>query len=129
MKNQFFGKFRFFIPLIILGLIAVFTFAVYELWNGILVDVLSVKTITYWQALGLLVLARILFGGFPGRRGGPFGPPWRRHLMMKRWQSLTPEQREAMREEMRRRFGDWPSPPWCDSGRTEEKRTDDTKKP
>jgi hypothetical protein len=31
---------------------------------------------------------------------------------MERWQSLTPEQRE----ELRRRFGDWPKPPWCGPG-------------
>ncbi len=128
MKNPSCRKFRFFIPLIVLGVMAVLAFAVYELWNGVLTDVVGVKTITYWQGLGLLVLARILFGGFPGRRGGPFGPPWRRHLMMERWQSLTPEQREALREEMRRRFGDWPSPSCCESGHTEAKGPEDTTK-
>jgi hypothetical protein len=109
-------KFRFFFPLIALAFVALVTLAVYSLWNAVLTDVLAVKAITYWQALGLLVLAKILFGGFPGRRGGPFGPPWRRRMMMERWESLTPEQREQMREEMRRRFGDWPRPPWCDEG-------------
>lgn len=128
MKNQSCGKFRLFIPLAVLGFVAVFTLAVYGLWNGVLTDVLNVKTITYWQALGILVLARILFGGFPGRRGGPFRPPWRRRMMMKRWQSLTPEQREEMREEMRRRFGDWPRPPWCDTGHTEAKTPNDITK-
>jgi Ca2+/H+ antiporter, TMEM165/GDT1 family len=111
MKNSC-CKFRFLIPLFILGFLALFSFAVYELWNHVLVDVLGVKTITYWQALGILVLAKILFGGFPFRRGGPgpFGPPWRHHKMMEHWQSLTPEQREKMREEMGRRCGGWPDP-------------------
>jgi hypothetical protein len=118
MTNKF-CRFRFFIPLIVLVFVALFAAAVYGLWNSVLTDVLDVKAITYWQALGLLVLAKILFGGFPGRRGGPFGPPWRRHMMMKRWQSLTPEQREEMRAEMRRRFGDWPKPPWCGGGEKE----------
>jgi hypothetical protein len=116
MNNQSCRRFRFFIPLIVLAFVALVTLAVYGLWNGVLTDVLGVKAISYWQALGLLVLAKILFGGFPGRRGGPFGPPWRRRMMMERWESLTPEQREQMREEMRRRFGDWPRPPWCDRG-------------
>lgn len=111
MKNQTCRKFRFLIPLIVLAVIAVFTFAVFALWNGVLAEVVNVKTITYWQALGLFVLARILVGGFPGRRGGPFGPPWRRRIMMERWQSLTPGQRE----ELRRRFGDWPGPSCCGS--------------
>jgi hypothetical protein len=108
MKNNSCCKFRFLIPVIVLGVVALLALAVHGLWNGVLADVLSVKTITYWQAVGILVLAKILFGGFPRRCGGRFGPPWRRH--MKRWHSLTPEQQDQMREEMRRRFGDWPTP-------------------
>lgn len=107
MKNPC-CKFRFLIPLFILAFLALFSFAVFELWNHVLADVLGVKLITYWQALGILVLARILFGGFPFRRGPGFGPPWRHHKMMEQWQSMTPEQREKLREEMRQRCGDWP---------------------
>jgi len=113
MKNQSCRKYCFLIPFGILAFLALFTYAVYALWNGVLTDVLGVKVISYWQALGLLVLAKILFGGFPHRRGGPCGHI-REHLMSKRWESATPEQREQMREEMRRRFGDWPHPrSWC----------------
>jgi hypothetical protein len=119
-----FCKFRFLIPLFVLCVVGLVALAVYGLWNGVLAEVVGVKTVTYWQALGLLVLARILFGGFPGRRGGPFGPPWRRHMMMKGWESLTPEQREKMRAEMRQRFGDWPKPPWCDAAQEEEQGPD-----
>lgn len=111
MKDHCCRKFRFFIPLIVAAVLAALSLAVYELWNHVLAVVLAVKTITYWQALGLLVLARILFGSFPCRRGGPCGPPWRRQAMMEHWQSLSPEQRE----EMRRRFGDSPSSSCCGS--------------
>jgi Ca2+/H+ antiporter, TMEM165/GDT1 family len=103
-------KFGFFVPFIVLAVLALASFAVFGLWNAILPTVLGVKTITYWQAAGILLLAKILFGGFPGRRGGP---PWRRHEAMQRWDAMTPEQRERMREEMRQRMGDWPRPPWC----------------
>ena len=113
-------------PVAVLGCVALFTYAVYALWNGVLVDVLGVKVITYWQALGLLVLSKILFGGFPGR-GGRCGPPWRKHMRSKHWESLTPEQREKMREEMRHRFGDWPRPPWC--GHDDEDKPKDSGKP
>lgn len=122
-----FCKFRFLIPLFVLGVVALVALVVYGLWNGVLTEVVNVKAVTYWQALGILVLARILFGGFPGRRGGPFGPAWRRHMMMKRWESLTPEQREKMRQEMRQRFGDWPKP-WCDAGHDEEQGPEAPKK-
>jgi len=128
MLNHLWCRFRFLIPLFVLGLVALFALAVYGLWNGVLAEVVAVKTVTYWQALGILLLARILFGAFPGRRGGPFGPPWRSRRMMERWQSLTPEQREKMREEMRRRFGEWPRPPWCDRGHSEAQGTDDKPK-
>lgn len=110
MKNQSYCKFRFLIPLGIIAFLGLFSAAVYGLWNGVLVEVIGVKTITYWQALGILVLSKILFGGFPGR-GGCGGPgAWRARMMAKRWESLSPEQREQMRDEMRRRFGDWPHP-------------------
>jgi hypothetical protein len=124
MKNKTCCKFRFLIPLIVLGMAALFSFVVYKLWNGVLADVLDVKIITYWQALGLLVLARILFGGLPCRRGGPFGPFWRRRMMMEHWQSLTPEQRE----EMRRRFKGGPMHSCGDSDQTETKTAEDAPK-
>ena len=114
MKNHCCYKLRFLMPLGILAFVALFTYAVYALWNGVLTDVLGVKIITYWQALGLLVLGKILFGGFPHRHGGPCGH-FREHLMSKHWESATPEQREKMREEMRHRFGDWPRPMCCDT--------------
>lgn len=99
-------KYRFLIPFAILGFLALFTFAVYSLWNGVVTDVLNVKAITFWQALGLLVLAKILFGGFPGR-GGRFGPPWRERWLAKHWASLPPEERERIRMKMGEGFEEW----------------------
>lgn len=113
MKEKSCRKFRFLIPLAIIAFIAVFGAIVFGLWNGVLTDVLGVKAITYWQALGILILAKIVFGGFPGRRCCGFRRRWHPE-MMERWHAMTPEQRETMRAEMRQRFGDWPRPPWCD---------------
>ena len=39
------------------------------LWNWLLPEIFGIRQITFWQALGLLALCRILFGGF-GRGGG-----------------------------------------------------------
>ena len=39
------------------------------LWNWLLPPLFGVREITFWQALGLLALSRILVGGF-GLRGG-----------------------------------------------------------
>ncbi|MBG50178.1 MAG: hypothetical protein CML05_17980 [Pseudozobellia sp.] len=44
------------------------------LWNWLMPDIFGLKTITYWQAVGILVLAKILFGGFSGRKSGKGKP-------------------------------------------------------
>ena len=57
------------------------------LWNWLLPDLLGLRRVTFWEALGLLALCRILFGGFGkgggsrgrsagGRRSGADGKPW-----------------------------------------------------
>ena len=51
------------------ALIAVGGFVVQQLWNWLLPPLLDVPEVTFWQALGLLALCRILFGGF-GKGGG-----------------------------------------------------------
>ena len=53
---------------ILLGVLAVlfFSFIVMTLWNNILVAVLHVGVISFVQAIGILVLSKILFSGFRG---------------------------------------------------------------
>lgn len=77
--------------------VAVFSFFVMQLWNWLIPGVFGWHAITYWQALGLLVLSKILFGGF---RGGPHRHwGWRRR-MMERWDQMSPEEREKFRQSM-----------------------------
>ena len=64
------------------------------------------RAITYWQAMGILVLSKILFGF--GGRGGRGGAPWMRHNM-ERFKNMSPEEQERFREEMRARCGKWGS--------------------
>lgn len=76
----------------------VFGFVVMALWNWLMPPIFGWRMITFWQALGLLALSRILFGGF---RGGPrVGRQWRRR-MFERWAQMTPEEREKFRQDMR----------------------------
>jgi hypothetical protein len=78
--------------------VAAVTFVVMSLWNVLMPGIFAVHTISFWQALGLLVLSKILFGGFrPGMRGGP---RWRRS-MRERWEKMTPEERENFKRGMR----------------------------
>lgn len=83
-----------------------------SLWNALLPEILGVSAISFGQALGLLALSRILFGGFrgPWNRAG-FGDRaaegrgrWK-EKMAERWQHLTPEQRDAMRQKWGNRCG------------------------
>ncbi len=81
---------------------AVASFVVMSLWNVLMPGIFAVRAISFWQALGLLVLSKILFGGFRPHTGG--GPHWRRR-MMERWETMTPEEREKFKQGMRRGCG------------------------
>lgn len=77
---------------------AALSFIVMHLWNWLMPTVFGMHLITFWQALGILVLSKILFGGFRGRPGGR--RQWQRR-MMERWEKMTPEEREKFRAGMR----------------------------
>jgi len=95
------------------GLFALlFGFLVKVLWNWLMPPIFGLGTIGYWQAFGLVILAKLLFGGFgphgdshhskdfhrkiddrwhrfigvedPGKRGGQHGPS-RWHLYERFW--------------------------------------------
>jgi len=102
MKRSRWTKIIFLI--LVVGPLAILAFggAVMLLWNNVLTPVLKVSTITFWQALGILVLAKILFGSFGS--GGGSGRYYAKQKMM--WNNMTPEQREKFREEWKnRRWG------------------------
>jgi hypothetical protein len=82
--------------------VTAFSFLVMSLWNVLMPGIFAVRTISFWQALGLLVLSKILFGGFRPHTGG--GPRGRRRLM-ERWEQMTPEEREKFKQGMRRGCG------------------------
>jgi len=84
--------------------VTVFGFIVMGLWNSILVQVLSVKVISFWQALGILLLSKILFGGFHGRGSWRGSPAWK-EKMKQRWDKMTPEEREKFKAEWKNRCG------------------------
>jgi hypothetical protein len=89
------------------GIIAVivFGFVVMGLWNALLPAVLGVKTITFVQALGILLLSKILFGGFGGGGKGWQGSAAWKEKMKQRWDKMTPEERETFKAEWKNRCG------------------------
>ncbi|MGB3850832.1 MAG: hypothetical protein WA958_12755 [Tunicatimonas sp.] len=94
-RRRYRGLFFLFVPLLIATLGAV----VMMLWNAILPEVVGAKPLSYGQALGLLLLSRILFGGF---RFGGGGPPWKGRRRG-RWTNLSEEDRTRMKEAWRQR--------------------------
>jgi hypothetical protein len=96
-------KIVFFVALVALAL----SFVVMSLWNWLMPALFGLRMISFWQAMGLLVLSKILLGGFRGRPGG--GMHWRRR-MMERWEQMTPEEREKFRQGMRGRCGPFEPP-------------------
>jgi hypothetical protein len=88
---------------VVIGIVAftVFGFVVTNLWNYLMPGLFGLRMITFWQAVGLMILGRMLFGGFRPGRGG-FGG---RGEMMRRWEHMTPEEREKFREGWRGRCG------------------------
>lgn len=80
---------------------------VMHLWNWLMPTLFGLKMITFWQGLGLLVLCRILVGGL----GGGSNNHRRRERRLKdRWEHMTPEEREKLREWMRTRHGGFEGP-------------------
>lgn len=59
----------------IIGIAFVFGIAalVMLLWNCLLPAIIGWKTVTYWQALGLLVLVNLIFFPHHGHHCGPHG--------------------------------------------------------
>jgi hypothetical protein len=82
--------------------VAIFGFIVMSLWNWLAPAVIGARPVNFWQALGILVLSKILFGGFRGRPG--HGIRWQRR-MSDRWEQMNPEEREKFRQAMARRCG------------------------
>ncbi|WP_321887303.1 hypothetical protein [Paraburkholderia bannensis] len=85
--------------------IGVLGWVVMMLWNWVIPALfVGARAIDFGHALGLLVLSRILFGGFRGHGGGRYRRHWRK------WEAMTPEEREqfqaAWRAGRTRRNGD-----------------------
>ncbi len=80
---------------------------VMHLWNWLLPGLFGWHQITFWQALGLLLLCRMFFGSWRG------GHDRSKHRCEKRnaWERMTPEEREKFRQEMRARWSRVGAPP------------------
>ena len=66
------------------GFAIVFAFLVKLIWNSLMPAIFDIKEITFWQAFGIIILAKLLFGTFGSHRqdrwkkDGRYTPPWHR---------------------------------------------------
>lgn len=103
MKRFWFKKGLLFVMLFIIAILLT-GFVVMSLWNAILPGIIGVHPISFLQALGILILCRILFGSFGGRRGwrGMRDQNWKKN-MQEKLAAMTPEEREKFKREWRNR--------------------------
>jgi hypothetical protein len=104
-------KWWFIAPAAIVGMLvfaAIGSWVVQALWNWLMPSLFGLREITGLQALGLLALCRILFGGSGMMRGHHSGY---RDRLRWRWEMMTPEERERLRAGLRERCGVEPPGP------------------
>jgi hypothetical protein len=107
MKTTFRKRWYLFIPLIVAAFIAFGFFTMY-LWNWLMPLLFHLPEITFWQTIGLMILSRLILGGFGGHHRGGHRHGCRRDMHQK-WENMTPEEREQFREHIRSH-----RPPWAD---------------
>src|SRR5437762_1461654 len=105
------GILFFAIFLFVFGLIAM------SLWNALIPDLFHGPMLSYWQAIGLVILGKIFFGGFKGHHRGGWhghhqkwggdwegkcGPYW--YKWKEEFEKMTPEEKEAWKAKMKDRW-------------------------
>ena len=123
MKNFIYRQRRFFIAPMILVALAFFSALVMVLWNALLPDLFSFPAIRFWQALGLLVLCRVLFGigGFHGSVG--HHSVWKNNLREK-VSKMTPEERKDFFKKMHTIRHSWYGGPTTEDASTDKTKND-----
>jgi hypothetical protein len=95
---------KFLVGIICLAVIGV---VVMFLWNWLMPSIFSIRAINFWEALGLFILSRALFGHWGIGRA----PGWKRkYQYYKKFSSMSPEERERFKEKMFQK--------WCSSGKS-----------
>jgi Ca2+/H+ antiporter, TMEM165/GDT1 family len=94
----------FFIPLLIVGIFVV-SGVVMLLWNWIIPGISTLSPLTYWQAMGIFILSRILFGGFRfhSHRGG-YRHVHRFHTKIKdRFMDMNEDEKQQFKNQWKKR--------------------------
>lgn len=90
----------------VIAILAGFSALTMFLWNALIPDIFGAAAINFWQALGLLVFARILFSGMDVAKHLGAGMHRPHNPLHERWHKMTREEREEFVKS--RRFGHHP---------------------
>jgi len=108
--KQVFYKGRFiFIPIAAAAFLSVISYIVMQLWNNLLPAIIHVSAITFWQAMGIFILCKILFGFGKGHhRGWGDRTGWMlRKKMEEKFKGMSPEEQHAFKQKMADKCGHW----------------------
>lgn len=85
-----------FIPLFFIVSAGLLGLLVMVLWNWLMPCLLGLPAVNYWQAVGLLLLCKILFGGIGGGHHTHGHSHCGENKLRQRWESMSPEERERI---------------------------------
>ncbi len=99
---------------VMLGLLGLVT---QQLWNWLIPQLFAGPVVTFWQALGLLLLSKIFFWSFSKGGHSSRKPGWGYYWSQK-WKGMSPEERERLKQKMKEK--------WCypDKEETENRRSE-----
>ncbi len=105
MKHWWIMKAAKFVAVMIIGML-IFGAVVMELWNVLVPEIFHGPAVTFWQALGLLLLSHILLRGWgPWRHANGWRHDRWKHRFEEKLSAMSPEERDKFKEEWRRRCG------------------------
>lgn len=90
----------------IIAMVLLVSAVVMALWNWLMPEIFGLGAINYLQALGLLLLSKIFFGGGGAHLGKKWKGAWMDH-MQNRMEAMSPEEREKFRQQWEARCGKW----------------------
>lgn len=88
------------IALLLIAAFLLMGFLVMHLWNWLLPELFQIPTIDMYQAFGLVILSKLLFGGIRVQTLNPMG---KRRLWKAKWESMSEEERRNFKAEFAER--------------------------
>lgn len=110
--------------LMFLAVVIALTLLVMSLWNALIPALFGLKSLSFWNALGLLVLCRVLFGGM-GMGPLMFRMSRDHRQLHERWMRMSDEEKQAFAQARHHRWGHRGCGPHMRDDREPQKPTED----